>query len=290
MPTSSVCAARFRWCIAFTLASAHFACTPQRQPDGKPIIAVSVLPQAYVVEQLAGPWVDIQVMIPPGANPHTYEPHMGQMRQLAQAQLYVKIGQPQFALETAWLSRTLASAPQIRIIDSSASLPPSLGGSEDPHIWASPQLVRAFVPHLADALASLLPAHREDIARAAAAFVQEIDHLDAEIRTTLAGCAARRFLVFHPAWGHFAAGYGFEQVAIEHGAKEPTPGELARIVAAERAAGTRVLFVQPQFSKTTANVVAEEVGAKLVVIDPLAKDWPGTLRQAARALAEACQR
>jgi zinc transport system substrate-binding protein len=93
--------------------------------------------------------------------------------------------------------------------------------------------------------------------------------------------------VFHPAWGYLAAGLGLEQVAVEQEGKEPSPAELAALVDRARADRVRVVFVQPQGSPDAALVFAREVGARVEVIDPLARDWPDNLRRVAEALAGA---
>jgi len=120
---------------------------------------------------------------------------------------------------------------------------------------------------------------------AQAALLASIDALDADVRRILAPAAGKRFYVFHPAWGYLARDYGLVQISIEHGAKEPGAAELAQLMRDARADGAEVVFVQPEFSSRSAQVVADEIGAKLVSLDPLALDWPGAIRHAAEAIA-----
>jgi zinc transport system substrate-binding protein len=250
--------------------------------DGRPTVAVSVPPQAYFVERLANGWVDIEVMIPPGASPHTHDPGISQVRAVGDATLYVMVGHPNFPFEGTWLERLLAQSRDIKIVDCSKGLQQREG---DPHVWLSPKTVRSFVPRIAAALAEILPAHREEIEEREQAFLGEIDRLDADIRSSLAG-AGKRFYVFHPAWGYFARDYGLEQVPIEIDNKEPDPHQVAELIQRAREDHAGVIFVQPQFSKRSAELIAEEVGARVVAIDPLARDWEANLRQAATALGE----
>jgi zinc transport system substrate-binding protein len=140
---------------------------------------------------------------------------------------------------------------------------------------------------LAQTLARLDPAHTGRYAANLAGLAAELDALDRELAATLAPLRGRRFLVFHPAWGYFAHAYGLEQVAVERGGKEPGPKALAALADDARRSGIRTVFVQPQFSQRTAETLAAAIGGRVVAVDPLAKDYPASLRAAARALVEA---
>ena len=109
------------------------------------------------------------------------------------------------------------------------------------------------------------------------------------VENIIAGIGALfgRFLVFHPSWGSLAAAYGLVQWPIERDGKAPGALELARLIRDARAAGVHELLVQPQFDDAPARVVADAIGARLVVLDPLAYDWSANLRSAGRAIAEA---
>ena len=89
------------------------------------------------------------------------------------------------------------------------------------------------------------------------------------------------------AWEAFAQEYGLVQVSIDREAKDPDARELAQVIASARAAGVRVVFVQPQFDPTPARLVAAEIGARIETLDALAPDWDQNLRRSARAIAAA---
>jgi zinc transport system substrate-binding protein len=258
------------------------ACGGEGAPDSRPLVVVSVLPQKYVVDRIAGDLVRTEVMIPPGASPHTYEPSVAKMTKLQSAALYVKVGHPHFPFE-GWVEKTLADAPDVPVVDGSAGVEAREG---DPHIWVAPRHVEKMAIGVEAALERILPQHRETLRENLAAFRSEIAALDEEIRTLLSDKKGRRFLVFHPAWGYFAEAYGLEQVAIEHEHKEPDPHELAELIEHSREEGVKVIFVQPQLDSAAAETLAREIGARVEVLDALAYDWPANLRRAARALAE----
>lgn len=263
-------------CWLMVLAS---ACAERPASDHRPVVAVSVPPQAYFVKRLADDLVRTEVMIPPGSSPHTHDPDIAQVRAASDASLYLMVGHRSFPFEQTWLERLLAENRNVRIVDCSAELDDREG---DPHVWLSPRAVRAIVPKIAAALIDLLPAHREEIVTREEDFIGEIDRLDSDIRSSLAG-GKKRFYVFHPAWGYFARDYGLEQIPIEVDNKEPDPRQLAQLIQQAEQEKVKVIFVQPQFSRRSAELVAEEIGAKVVVVDPLAYDWETNLRRAAAA-------
>jgi zinc transport system substrate-binding protein len=88
-------------------------------------------------------------------------------------------------------------------------------------------------------------------------------------------------MVFHPAWGYFADAYGLIQVPIEIEGKDPKPAQLKELIQHARENGIKVVFVQPQFSTNSAELIAQEIDGQVAFADPLAEDWMANLRQVA---------
>ena len=93
--------------------------------------------------------------------------------------------------------------------------------------------------------------------------------------------------MYHPAWGYFADTYGLEQIPVEVEGKEPAAKQLADLIETAKANQIKVVFVEPRISQKTAESLAKEIGAKVVAIDPLGKDYVENLKKAAQAFAEA---
>jgi zinc transport system substrate-binding protein len=239
-------------------------------------VVVAIQPQAYFVETLGGDRVQVMVMIPPGANPATYEPAPAQLRALAGADLYLGISPLPF--EQAWRERLLSVNPVY--YDSAEGI--ELDGG-DPHIWLSPSLVTQQAKNITAALCEVDEQAADYYQERLEAFLAELSALDQELAESLAGLAGTRFLVYHPAWHYLAREYGLEQVAIEVEGNEPGAGQLAELIEQARAENVRVLFVSPQHSQRSARMIAEEIGAQVVEIDPLARDWAGNLHHVAAA-------
>jgi zinc transport system substrate-binding protein len=277
--------------------------------DGLPVF-VSILPQQYLVQQIGGEHVDVQVMVAPGASPATYEPKPRQMAALSRARLYFAIGVP---FETAWLDKIAAANPAMQVVHTEEGIRkrpmvehPHEGGPDgdadhnpaesrhghgilDPHIWLSPPLVKLQAATIMEALMAADPAHAADYERNGRRFQAAIDTLDQDLKKIFAGQAGRRFMVFHPSWGYFAAAYGLVQVPIELEGKDPKPAQLQALIQYARQHRIKVIFVQPQFSRRSAAIVAAEIGGRVVLADPLALDWMENLRHVAGEFEAALQ-
>jgi zinc transport system substrate-binding protein len=148
----------------------------------------------------------------------------------------------------------------------------------DPHIWLSPQLVKIQVRTILAALQEADPVHRSVYEANFKAFAAQIDELDADLKEAFEGKKGLQFMVFHPSWGYFAHTYGLKQVPIEIEGKDPKPAQLKELIEHARESGIKLVFVQPQFSTKSAELVAREIGGQVAFANPLAEDWMGNLR------------
>jgi zinc transport system substrate-binding protein len=285
---------------------------PQALASDKLKIFVSIAPQKYFVQQIGGDLVDIQIMVPPGAGPHTYEPKPRQMVAVSQAKLYFAIG---IEFEKAHLEKIVATNPQIRVVHmdhgiKKLPMPERHShqvtndrkvegehhheksgyahrndhhdrGGLDPHIWLSPPLVKVQTRAILEALQDIDPAHRSLYDDNFRHFASRIDGLDAELKAIFKNKKGLRFMVFHPAWGYFARAYGLEQLPVEIEGKSPKPAQVKDLIEHARENRIKVIFVQPQFSAKSARLVAREIGGEVAFVDPMAENWSANLREVA---------
>lgn len=153
----------------------------------------------------------------------------------------------------------------------------------DSHIWLDPILVKIQAKNIADALIAHYPKNRALYEENLDKFYSELDMLDSYIKEQLNGIKNRNFIVYHPSWAYFAKRYNLNQIAIETEGKEPKPVQLANLIKEAKNQNAKVIFVAPQFSKKAAKLIADEVGANIVEIDPLAKDWVKNIKRTADA-------
>ena len=298
-----------RLILAMMLSCAFiFVVAPHTFANDKPLVFVSIVPQKYFVQQIGKDLVDISVMVQPGADPHTYEPKPRQMIDLSKTKIYFAIG---VSFENAWLDKIAAVNPDMRVVHTDHGIEKLAMAAHhhhddtdehhesehhgeaahdknhnehaglDPHIWLSPPLVKIQARSILAALREIDPEHRSVYEANFEAFTAQIDQLDAELKKTFAGKTGLQFMVFHPAWGYFAHAYGLKQVPIEIEGKNPKPAQLKELIEHAKEREIRVVFVQPQFSTKSAELVAREIGGQVVFADPLAGDWMANLREVA---------
>ncbi len=251
-------------------------------------IVVSIIPQKYFVKKIGGGLVHVSAMVLPGSNPATYELKPQQMVGLTKAEIYFAIGVP---FEKVWLKKFADVNPKMMVVhteDGIEKIPMkahphhdekhNYHGIEDPHIWLSPPLVMTQSRSIYDALITVDPEHKKIYKANYRAFIKEVVDLDVQIRDVFSKKGeGTRFMVYHPAWGYFAKAYGLEQIPVEIEGKEPTAKELQNLINHARDEGVKVIFVQPQLSSKSAHSIAKAIGCRVVLADPLAKDWPRNL-------------
>ncbi len=268
---------------------------------------VSIPPQKEIVERVGGDRVSVEVLLPPGRSPATYEPSPKQMAALTDADFFLRIGVP---FENVLMKRISELAPDLRIVDMREGLQlrsmeghsheeedeqaheehaheeHTHGGhsheeGSDPHFWLDPGKVANQVRIVYEALVEEDPEGKEVYGKNRAALVSDLFLLHMSIDKQLAPHRGKTMLVFHPAWGYFADAFGLKQKAIEAGGKEPGAKHLTRLIQEARRENVQAIFIQPQFSKKTAESIADSIGAKIVVIDPLAENYLENLKQVA---------
>jgi zinc transport system substrate-binding protein len=263
-------------------------------------VVVSILPQQYLVQRIAGPRVDVLTLVQPGDNEATYSPGPATLAALDSAHAWFTMG---VHFEDVWLDRITRDRPAMMVVPLAAGLPvrrteASLvagghadahdhAGAPDPHAWTDPRLAARMAERIGETLARLDPAGAEHYATRARQLQGELLALHDEIAVRLAPMRGSAFIVFHPSWGYFADAYGLVQLPIEVGGREPGPRGLAEIIRRGREAGVRAVFVQQQFSQRSALAVAQALGAEVVEADPLAADYVSNLRQVSLRMAKA---
>jgi zinc transport system substrate-binding protein len=285
------------WAAGLLLAIAAACAGGEKAPPtgGEPGAAAvrliaSLPPLAWLADRVGGERVATTVMLPPGASPHAWEPSPRQMGGLTAAGLVIAVGDPHLAFEQRQVERLLAERPEVPVVRLTEALAGKRSGEEephreDPHLWVAPDNLRAGARAVAAALERVDPAGAGIYRGNLAAVEAELDSLDADLRASFTALDRPAFLVQHPAWGHLAAQYGLEQVAIEEEGKEPSPQRLVAVIERARRDGLRVVLVQPGVSDAAARAVARELGAEVVTADPLAYDVPAALRGFAAAVA-----
>ncbi len=146
-------------------------------------------------------------------------------------------------------------------------------GGTDPHIWISARNAGTIATHIQGALSTLLPDQEELLSSRLFVLLEEIDSLDRAIEKMLSGLEHRSFMIYHPSLSYFARDYNLEQLPLELEGKIPSPAHMKKMADLGKSEHITSIFLQEQFDQKNAQVLAKEIGAKVVFFDPLAYDW-----------------
>jgi len=260
------------------------SCGTKEASSDKPVITVSIIPQKYFLEQLAGDLVDIQVMIPPGASPATFEPNLSQMKMLERSALYLRIGYVGF--EQSWMEKISGVNPDMKIADLSKGVQTIQGDPQngtvehghshegtDPHIWMSTVNARIIARNIRDELQLLFPGEKDLLQTRYERFSLMLDSLQQEISARLDNLENRKFMIYHPALSYYAREFGLEQIPLEIEGKAPSPTHFKEITDLAVRNRISIIFIQKQFDREYAEVLARETGAEIIQFDPLDLQW-----------------
>lgn len=255
--------------------------------DERPVIAVTIPPEADFVSAVCGDDFRIVTMVPPGYSPESYEPSVRAMMDFSDAAVFFSIGVP---VEATALMPSLSQNTVHVALDrvAAAEYPElSIGSDRDPHVWLSPRRAKLMVAAIADTLAGLQPDRAEAYRENAAAYSARIDAADARIRALIAECGMTEFIVYHPAFGYLAEEYGLTMHALESHGSEATAADMAAMADLAKERGIRVIFYQAETDGRQAKAFAEEIGGEAVMLSPLAENYVENLEIMAEAIATA---
>jgi zinc transport system substrate-binding protein len=280
------------WVLALLIAPAGAA-----PPAGKLLVAATIVPLGDFCQKIGGDLVQVQVLIPPGASPHAFEPPPSVMARASQAQVFVYVG----AGMEPWADKLLRSRGRdgLVVVEAAQGVPlikdthqhhheeaekPGHTGRHheeeksadlhqpgNPHIWLDPVLAQEICRKIARAFIQADPAHTTQYEANLKEYLAVLEALHQEIQQQARAWSLRDFVSFHPSFSYFARRYNLHEVGTIEAApgREPTPRHLKNLVAAIRGYGIKVVFAEPQLNPRVAEVIAQEAGVKVLKLDPI---------------------
>jgi len=264
------------------------------------LIAVSIPPQQWFVSQIAGDNVQTVVLVPPGQNPHNYEPTPRQIQSLASAGAWILSG-TEFEISLRPKIESLFS--NLLIIDGTQGVRFRMLEDHDHncvhdhdhdhnnsileidrHTWLGREPAKILAGHIKDVLSRLDGENESGYRERYEKLVLEIDNVFDELQQVLSPLRNRSVFVYHPSFGYFFDEFAVRQEAVETGGKEPTPRELNNLTARMNIERPAAIFVQTQFPVNAARTLADASGAQVIALDPLAQDWLENIRLMGEAL------
>jgi zinc transport system substrate-binding protein len=250
-------------------------------------VLVSVAPYEYIVKRIVGDTQNILLLVPPGSSPHYFEPNAKQVLAAGKSDIWFLMGE---GFERKALPPIKEYNPQIKIVDLRAginllyeSCATCAGhGEPDPHIWMSPRDAKKQAKVIADTLISVYPEHKQLYEQNLVQLDKDFDTLDHQLSEMFSSYQGRTIMVSHPAYAYFCRDYGLIQLPIEFEGKDPSPKKLTTILENARSAKINTIFIQAQHSSKGAKLIANEIGAKIVTIDPLSENYLENIREIAK--------
>lgn len=236
-------------------------------------VVASIAPLADFARQVGGDRVEVHLLLPPGASPHSFEPSPRMMAEFARARIFIKIGA---GLEY-WADRFItATSKGVETVDCSEGIDllnddDRHGGGPDPHFWLDPVLCLRIIEKISRVYAAADPAGAAYYQKNAVQYSERLRALDIELREKIGTFGTKKYVTFHNAWNYFSRRYGLQIVGvIEEGpGREPSPRHIDRVLSELRRLKTKVIFAEPQFSPRIADAIAREAGGRVLFLDPI---------------------
>ncbi|MDF2724093.1 MAG: zinc transporter substrate-binding protein [Paenibacillus sp.] len=249
-------------------------------------VVTTFYPMYEFSRQVGGEHANVIALIPPGAEPHDWEPSAKDMAKLKKADIFVYNG-----VVEGWVADALSSAANDKRIVVEASkgialmegLPEEEEEGEkehghkhegpilDPHVWLDPVLAQREVASIEAAFEQADPGNKDVYKKNADAYIAKLKELDATYKAGLKDVKRKEFVTQHAAFGYLAKEYGLTQVPIAglSPEQEPSPDKLADIITFARKNQVKTIFFETLVEPKVAKVVANEIGAKTDVLNPL---------------------
>ena len=243
--------------------------------DGRVKVVATLFPQYDFARQIAGEHADVTLLLPPGVESHSYEPPPADIIMIGKADLFLYTGE----YMEPWAEKILAGAGEgVRAVDLSAHVTLEKDddgdghdhGGYDPHIWTDPQNAKIMVDDIAAALCAADPGNAGEYQTAAAEYKERLDALD-ERFSEVVETGKRREIVFGGRFAlhYFAERYGLTCISAFDscsGETEPSAGAVAQIIRAIETDGVPVIYYEELTDPKVARSIAEETGAKPLLL------------------------
>ena len=267
------------------------SCQQGEQRSTRLQIATTIAPAAQVITEIADSLVTVTTLLPQGTNPENYEPTPQAIQALASSAAYFYMGDLGF--ERSWVERIHTMQPALQLVRLDQDLVGPAhhhsGNSthlHDPHYWTSVHGLQSMGKSIYSSLCRIDTMHRAQYDAGYQRFIQRLEHVERTIKEQLSDIPSRAFVIYHPSLSEFAEEYGLKQLVIEQDGKEPTPQHIQALIEEAKKLGVRVVFIQQEFDSKLIESIAKELGARMVVINPLGGSWEEQLLLIARTLSD----
>ncbi|MEY2193059.1 metal ABC transporter substrate-binding protein [Neobacillus sp. BF23-41] len=244
-------------------------------------IVTTFYPMYYFTQKVAGSSANVELLIPNGAEPHDWEPTAKDMAKIQDADLFIYNSR----YFESWTEKVLKSIndSNLTVVEASKGIElmnaleseeehhSDHASSKDPHVWLSPVLAQQEVDTIAKAIEKLDPNNKNQYEKNAENFKSQLADLDHLYKETIDQAKKKEFVTQHAAFGYLAKQYGLTQIPIAGLSPdvEPTLGKLKELAEVTKKKNVKVIYFEGLTSSKVAQTLANEIGAKTEVLNPL---------------------
>ena len=245
-------------------------------------VVASFYPIYDFVQKIGGDRVEVSSIIPPGVEPHDWEPTIQQRLEAESSDMIVYNGagfekwieeiDAKFRVDTSEGLELLEGSSEGGDHKTSASGHTDLNENADPHIWLDPILAKYQIEKIRDGLIKIDPANTNYYNGTAKKFIAELDSLDAFIRSELSNCDKIDFIAFHNAFTYFSNRYGLNQHSVYGVSPEGDilPQRLQEIIKLSRELNIDTIYAEDLVDPRLVNVIATEIpNGKVLILSPI---------------------
>ena len=254
-----------------------------KKVDSKKTIYVTITPMQALIEEITQGDFNVEVIVPKGASPETFEPTPKQVTAFSNAEFIFSTGLIDF--EQSLVKRISGSAELVNLSEGIELIAGSCSHGNhqhkhgiDPHIWTSPRALRTMVTHAHDAIIAHYP-DSVKYTEATERLLERIATLDNYCATRIEAAGVEAIMIYHPAYTYYARDYDIEQIAIEHDGKEPSLRQTTALIERAKEHGIRTILRQPQYSEDKVRAIASDASAEIITTDPLSEDIIGEIER-----------
>lgn len=286
----------FRFIIA-VLFIAFISSCGQKKNSRSCQITVSIPPQETLVKDIGGDKVTVNCLMSSDANPESFEPAMNSLVTLQNSDIYFKMGTLDFERS---MNGIVDGDNNLKVVNMSDGIEMLYGthGDDcdhghhhghdshdaDPHVWSSLKNMRIMAANIAEALSDIYPDNRDFYYGNLTRLQHRIDSLDLQVKNSFESVLNRSFIVWHPSLSYFARDYGLKQITVGSHGKEQSVRQLVERIDSAMTQNAGVFFFQREFDSRQAAEINRQMGAEMVIINPMNPDWETEIMKVVDAL------
>lgn len=287
------------WMVILLVMPAITAC---RKPSEKPTVTVSIPPQAWMLSRIVGNDLEINTLLPPGADAETFEPSMQAQRALEESREYAMAGTLPF--ETALEPKLRGMYPKLTISKAfhcDTHCRAHEHGNEhehehehehgvDPHVWTTPMNLQVMADSLLLTAIRINPAGSARYRRNHAELSRRLTQLQEDLERNLEPLRGRDVVIWHPSLSYMAMEFGFRQIAVQEGHKEPSPHRMGEVIDRVSRCGTVAFVIEKEHSPRMAETLNADMRLPLVHTSLMQPDIIDALLNLSRELNAAARK